>query len=126
MSYSDQTLHQLSPLLQVNYRKEEAKILDSVMGATVYDSRIRPSGINGTGNYVDMWHNRFPHISLYHFMVMWKFCFSHFDYLFYRYYQTTSSAILGAVLAIIFIALVILAVLIGKLSLIFILDYLEP
>jgi len=32
----------------VNYRKEEAKILDSVMGSTVYDSRIRPSGINGT------------------------------------------------------------------------------
>merc|ERR1712062_223491 len=31
-----------------------------------------------------------------------------------KYYQTTSSAILGAVLAIIFIALVILAVLIGK------------
>ena len=37
-----------------------------------------------------------------------------FNHLFHRYYQTTSSAILGAVLAIIFIALVILAVLIGK------------
>ena len=35
---------------EVNYRKEEAKILDSVMGSTVYDSRIRPSGINGTGD----------------------------------------------------------------------------
>ena len=31
-----------------------------------------------------------------------------------RYYRTTSSAILGAILAIIFLALVILAVLIGK------------
>ena len=51
MGYSGQSLHQLSPLLQVNYRKEEAKILDSVMGATVYDSRIRPSGINGTGAF---------------------------------------------------------------------------
>ena len=38
--------------LQVNYRKEEAKILDSVMGTTVYDSRIRPSGINGTGDFL--------------------------------------------------------------------------
>ena len=38
--------------LQVNYRKEEAKILDSVMGASVYDSRIRPSGINGTGAFL--------------------------------------------------------------------------
>ena len=34
--------------------------------------------------------------------------------LFCRYYRTTNSAILGAILAIIFIALVILAVLIGK------------
>ena len=30
-------------------RAEEKKILDSVMGPAVYDSRIRPSGINGTG-----------------------------------------------------------------------------
>jgi hypothetical protein len=28
---------------------EEKKILDSIMGPTVYDSRIRPAGINGTG-----------------------------------------------------------------------------
>ena len=28
---------------------EETKILDSVMGPAVYDSRIRPAGINGTG-----------------------------------------------------------------------------
>jgi len=32
----------------VNFRLEEKKILDSVMGPTVYDSRIRPAGINGT------------------------------------------------------------------------------
>jgi len=32
----------------VNYRQEEKKILDLIMGPTVYDSRIRPSGKNGT------------------------------------------------------------------------------
>jgi len=32
----------------VNFRAEEKKILDSVMGPLVYDSRIRPAGINGT------------------------------------------------------------------------------
>ena len=34
---------------EVNYRQEEKKILDSVLGAAVYDKRIRPSGINSTG-----------------------------------------------------------------------------
>merc|ERR1719189_2129785 len=33
---------------KTNFRAEEKRILDSVMGSTVYDSRIRPSGINGT------------------------------------------------------------------------------
>ena len=33
------------------FRAEEKKILDSVMGPKVYDSRIRPAGINGTGMY---------------------------------------------------------------------------
>merc|ERR1719189_2036087 len=33
---------------KTNFRAEEKKILDSVMGPAVYDSRIRPSGINGT------------------------------------------------------------------------------
>ena len=34
----------------VNFRFEEKKILDSVMGSSSgYDSRIRPNGINGTG-----------------------------------------------------------------------------
>ena len=34
---------------EVNYREEEKKILDSVLGPKVYDKRIRPSGINSTG-----------------------------------------------------------------------------
>ena len=34
---------------EVNYREEEKKILDSVMGPEVYDKRIRPSGLNSTG-----------------------------------------------------------------------------
>lgn len=32
----------------VNYRQEEKKILDLIMGPKVYDSRIRPAGKNGT------------------------------------------------------------------------------
>ena len=35
---------------QINYREEEKKILDSILGKDVYDNRIRPSGLNGTGN----------------------------------------------------------------------------
>jgi len=34
--------------VKVNFRAEEKKILDTVMGPSVYDSRIRPAGINGT------------------------------------------------------------------------------
>jgi hypothetical protein len=33
-----------------NYRAEEKKILDSILGKDVYDNRIRPSGANGTGS----------------------------------------------------------------------------
>jgi len=33
---------------EVNYRQEEKKILDTVMGPSVYDARIRPSGMNDT------------------------------------------------------------------------------
>ena len=36
---------------QINYREEEKKILDSILGRDVYDNRIRPSGRNGTGQY---------------------------------------------------------------------------
>ncbi|XP_059082923.1 glutamate-gated chloride channel-like [Tigriopus californicus] len=32
----------------INYREEEKKILDSILGPEVYDKRIRPSGLNGT------------------------------------------------------------------------------
>ena len=34
---------------EINYREEEKKILDSIMGLDVYDNRIRPSGLNSTG-----------------------------------------------------------------------------
>ena len=33
-----------------DFRQEEKKILDRIMGPKVYDSRIRPSGLNGTGS----------------------------------------------------------------------------
>jgi hypothetical protein len=32
-----------------NYREREKVILDKILGPGSYDSRIRPSGINGTG-----------------------------------------------------------------------------
>ena len=35
-----------------HFRAEEKRILDSVMGPAVYDSRIRPAGINGTGKEI--------------------------------------------------------------------------
>jgi len=40
---------------QINYREEEKKILDSILGKDVYDNRIRPSGHNGTGMKFFMW-----------------------------------------------------------------------
>merc|ERR1719323_594365 len=40
--------HQPFKKQEVNYRKEEKKILDLVMGPSVYDARIRPSGMNNT------------------------------------------------------------------------------
>ena len=39
---------------QINYREEEKKILDSILGKDVYDNRIRPSGLNGTGVYLSI------------------------------------------------------------------------
>ena len=42
-----------NPKKEVNYREEEKKILDSVLGPTVYDKRIRPSGINSTGKHIN-------------------------------------------------------------------------
>ena len=35
--------------MQINYREEEKRILDEILGKGVYDNRIRPSGTNGTG-----------------------------------------------------------------------------
>ena len=35
--------------LMINYREEEKRILDEILGKGVYDNRIRPSGTNGTG-----------------------------------------------------------------------------
>jgi len=32
----------------INYREEEKRILDEILGKSVYDNRIRPSGTNGT------------------------------------------------------------------------------
>ena len=37
---------------QINYREEEKRILDSILGRDVYDNRIRPSGQNGTGTSI--------------------------------------------------------------------------
>ena len=52
----------------INYREEEKRILDEILGKGVYDNRIRPSGTNGTGkrnvleNYV--YHLTKVHINL--------------------------------------------------------------
>jgi len=42
------SLRQTSRGQQINYREEEKKILDTILGKEVYDNRIRPSGSNGT------------------------------------------------------------------------------
>jgi len=42
------SLRQKPRLGQINYREEEKRILDSILGRDVYDNRIRPSGRNGT------------------------------------------------------------------------------
>ena len=35
-----------------NFREKEKEILDDILGPGKYDKRIRPSGVNATGNYV--------------------------------------------------------------------------
>lgn len=35
----------------INFREKEKKVLDQILGAGKYDARIRPSGINGTGEW---------------------------------------------------------------------------
>jgi len=44
----EESVSQKKEKTEVNYRQEEKKILDTVMGSNVYDARIRPSGINAT------------------------------------------------------------------------------
>ena len=36
----------------VDFRLKEKQILDSVLGPRVYDRRIRPAGVNSSGNLV--------------------------------------------------------------------------
>ena len=33
----------------VNYRQEEKRILDRILNSTIYDTRMRPRGVNSTG-----------------------------------------------------------------------------
>ena len=37
------------PVEEKNYRQEEKKILDSILDQRIYDSRMRPRGVNSTG-----------------------------------------------------------------------------
>ena len=39
-------------LFQTNYRQKEKQILDKILDQEVYDSRMRPTGINSTGSLV--------------------------------------------------------------------------
>ena len=36
-------------LIQTNYRQKEKQILDRILDQEVYDSRMRPTGVNSTG-----------------------------------------------------------------------------
>jgi hypothetical protein len=36
---------------KVNFREKEKQVLDQILGPGRYDARIRPSGINGTGEW---------------------------------------------------------------------------
>ena len=38
----------------INHREEEKRILDEILGKSVYDNRIRPSGTNGTGERTEI------------------------------------------------------------------------
>lgn len=49
---------------KVNFREKEKKILDQILGAGKYDARIRPSGINGTGKFIAIFHNKKYHITI--------------------------------------------------------------
>lgn len=34
---------------KINFREKEKEVLDQILGPGRYDARIRPSGVNGTG-----------------------------------------------------------------------------
>lgn len=42
---------------KINFREKEKKVLDQILGQGKYDARIRPSGINGTGECVKCYKN---------------------------------------------------------------------
>ena len=49
----------------INYREEEKRILDEILGKGVYDNRIRPSGTNGTGQNIFLKVNLQSYIKFY-------------------------------------------------------------
>ncbi|XP_025409096.1 glutamate-gated chloride channel isoform X4 [Sipha flava] len=46
--YTGNSQHRCQP--KVNYRHKEKEVLDQILGPGSYDARIRPSGVNGTGD----------------------------------------------------------------------------
>lgn len=38
----------------MNFREKEKEVLDDILGPGRYDARIRPSGENGTGEYMNV------------------------------------------------------------------------
>ncbi len=50
---NSQSSSQQSREQNVNFREREKQILDKILGSQYYDRRIRPSGANGTGIYIN-------------------------------------------------------------------------
>jgi anionic glutamate receptor len=38
--------------VKINFREKEKEVLDQILGQGMYDARIRPSGVNGTGERI--------------------------------------------------------------------------
>lgn len=38
--------------VKINFREKEKEVLDQILGQGMYDARIRPSGVNGTGEQI--------------------------------------------------------------------------
>jgi hypothetical protein len=53
-STSPPTTTTAKPEVPTNYRQEEKKILDRILDKEVYDRRMRPSGVNSSGEYMDI------------------------------------------------------------------------